>query len=182
MFALLGCAGNTELITKKPKAAATITQLNTLRPPGAQQIEDKAAPGPLTAKTEAPECVPNKDILPGTDLSPKVDDVRAAAIEELLKRIATCQPLLYYHDGIVFANKENLLPARTAGYYHEYTLAIPGRKIGDSPEVVNVGTQTFTTGEIFSPRGPERIIVGSENELFYTPDHYSHFVELHIVR
>ncbi|OGR44807.1 MAG: hypothetical protein A2X35_05790 [Elusimicrobia bacterium GWA2_61_42] len=147
---------------------------------------DPAAKAPpsrtVSARTEAPPCVPTKAILPGTDFLPRVtDEVRTAAIKDLLTKIAACRPLPYDHDGIVFGNREGLLEPRPRGYYREYTLPIPGRDIGDAPVPVNVGTQTFTTGDITSPRGPERLVIGGGERIFYTPDHYAHFVELRIV-
>ncbi len=154
VFILAGCAGNTGSPSEKRTAAA-----------GGAEV-----------------CIPNKNILPGTGLLPKVDDVRESVIRELLVKAAACLPSSYEHDGIVFQNREDFLPRRALGYYHEYTLAVPGRNIGDKPVAVTVGTQPFMTGAISSPRGPERIITGVAGEIYYTPDHYAHFVELRIVR
>jgi ribonuclease T1 len=56
-------------------------------------------------------------------------------------------------DGIVFENREHLLPSEPTGYYHEYTVPTPG-----SPD-----------------RGARRIITGSAGELYYTDDHYRSF-------
>ena len=62
-------------------------------------------------------------------------------------------PFPYDRDGIVFENREGLLPAEPSGYYHEYTVPTPGA--GD--------------------RGARRIIVGSAGELYWTDDHYRSF-------
>jgi ribonuclease T1 len=67
--------------------------------------------------------------------------------------IAAGGPFPYRQDGIVFQNREGLLPRRPAGYYHEYTVDTPG-----SPD-----------------RGPRRIIAGSQGERYYTDDHYASF-------
>lgn len=134
------------------------------------------------AVPEAPPCVPSAELLPGKGLSPAVDAAHEAAIDGLLARIAACVPLHYEHDAIIFGNREGLLPPRPYGYYREYTLAIPGRKIGDAPIEVRVGTWTLTTGDITSVRGPERLVIGGGKEIFYSPDHYVHFAELKIVR
>ena len=181
LLALSGCAGGDGEMAGRGKAPA-LSRPDPAGSAASRPAGSRSAPGLSAAVTEAPACAPNKDILPGTDLAPKFDPVRTAAIKELLEKISACRPLLYEHDGIIFANREGLLPESAAGYYHEYTLAVPGRKTGDSPAAVVIGTQTFATGAIFSPRGPERIIVGGGNELYYTPDHYAHFLELHIVR
>jgi ribonuclease T1 len=137
---------------------------------------------PRSGAPEAPPCVSSAAILPGGGFSPEVDAVHAAAISELLEKVAACVPLHYEHDAIIFGNREGLLPPRPYGYYREYTLAIPGRKIGDAPITVRVGTWTLTTGDITSPRGPERLVIGGGKEIFYSPDHYVHFAELKIVR
>jgi ribonuclease T1 len=56
-------------------------------------------------------------------------------------------------DGVVFGNREGLLPARPRGYYREYTVRTPGAR----------------------DRGPRRIVVGQRGELYYTEDHYRTF-------
>jgi len=62
-------------------------------------------------------------------------------------------PFPYDRDGIVFENREGLLPGHPSGYYHEYTVPTPGA--GD--------------------RGARRIITGSAGELYWTDDHYRSF-------
>ena len=62
-------------------------------------------------------------------------------------------PFPYDRDGIVFENREGLLPAEASGYYHEYTVPTPGA----------------------SDRGARRIIEGSGGELYWTDDHYRTF-------
>ncbi|GAA0317150.1 hypothetical protein GCM10010302_65250 [Streptomyces polychromogenes] len=63
-------------------------------------------------------------------------------------------PFPYSQDGVVFQNRERVLPAQTAGYYHEYTVITPG-----SPT-----------------RGARRIVTGNQyREDYYTADHYATF-------
>jgi ribonuclease T1 len=62
-------------------------------------------------------------------------------------------PFPYDRDGVVFENREGLLPDKSSGYYHEYTVPTPGA----------------------SDRGARRIIVGSGGELYWTDDHYRSF-------
>ncbi|WP_410671083.1 ribonuclease domain-containing protein [Amycolatopsis sp. cmx-4-68] len=57
------------------------------------------------------------------------------------------------NDGVVFDNREGILPACASGYYHEYTVPTPGS----------------------STRGTRRIVTGSGGEYFYTGDHYATF-------
>jgi len=58
------------------------------------------------------------------------------------------------NDAAVFENQQNLLPAKRAGYYHEYTVPTPGS----------------------ADRGPRRLVTGAAKELYYTGDHYKSFV------
>lgn len=63
-------------------------------------------------------------------------------------------PFPYEQDGTVFQNREGLLPGRSTGYYHEYTVVTP-----DSPT-----------------RGARRIVTGEQvEEDYYTADHYASF-------
>jgi ribonuclease T1 len=57
------------------------------------------------------------------------------------------------NDGVVFTNRQRILPACAASYYHEYTVPTPG-----APN-----------------RGARRIVTGNGGEYFYTPDHYVTF-------
>jgi ribonuclease T1 len=63
-------------------------------------------------------------------------------------------PFPHARDGIVFGNREGLLPRQPRGYYHEYTVP--------TPEARN--------------RGARRIIAGGVGgEYWYTADHYRSF-------
>jgi ribonuclease T1 len=66
-------------------------------------------------------------------------------------------PFRYSRDGVVFGNREKLLPVQPGGYYHEYTVPTPG-----------------TTN-----RGARRIICGGPAKApaacWYTDDHYVSF-------
>ena len=65
-------------------------------------------------------------------------------------------PFPYARDGIPFGNREGLLPPEPPGYYREYTVKTPGVRT----------------------RGARRIIAGAGGELYYTEDHYNHFVRI----
>lgn len=130
-----------------------------------------------------PPCVPSQALTPGTAFVPRVsDERRIRAINDLLAKLAVCTPLPYKNDGIIHSDIHATLPTKPAGFYKEYTLIIPGRKTGDGPEAVKIGDQTFMTGEVLSPRGPERLMIGDNREVYYTPDHYKTFVRLNIAR
>jgi ribonuclease T1 len=70
-----------------------------------------------------------------------------------LGRIHAGGPHPYARDGMVFRNRERLLPARRTGYYREYTVPTPGAR----------------------DRGARRIVAGKVGEFYYTDDHYRSF-------
>ena len=72
---------------------------------------------------------------------------------ETLRLIKRGGPFPYAKDGTVFNNREGLLPARSRGYYREYTVQAPGVR----------------------DRGARRIIAGGPGEYYYTDDHYASF-------
>lgn len=67
-------------------------------------------------------------------------------------------PFPYEKDGVVFGNRERLLPRQARGYYREYTVKTPGAR----------------------DRGARRIVCGGEEPsrplaCYYTADHYASF-------
>lgn len=66
-------------------------------------------------------------------------------------------PFSYEKDGVVFGNRERLLPSQKRGYYREYTVKTPGSR----------------------DRGARRIVCGGKpaapDACYYTADHYSSF-------
>jgi ribonuclease T1 len=60
-------------------------------------------------------------------------------------------------DGVVFGNRERLLPAQKRGYYREYTVTTPGAR----------------------DRGARRIVCGgppkAPDSCYYSADHYASF-------
>jgi ribonuclease T1 len=66
-------------------------------------------------------------------------------------------PFEFEKDGVVFGNRERLLPSHKRGFYREYTVKTPG-----SPS-----------------RGQRRIVCGgaprSPDACYYTADHYASF-------
>ena len=62
-------------------------------------------------------------------------------------------PYAHSQDGSVFENREGILPRKAQGYYREYTVETPGT----------------------SDRGPRRIVMGSNSEMYYTDDYYTTF-------
>jgi ribonuclease T1 len=74
-----------------------------------------------------------------------------------LNLIAAGGPYPYEKDGIVFGNRERLLPAHRRGYYHEYTVPTPRAR--------NRGARRIVCG------GPLQRI----DNCFYSDDHYTSF-------
>jgi ribonuclease T1 len=66
-------------------------------------------------------------------------------------------PFATEKDGVVFGNRERLLPLKSRGYYREYTVPTPG----------------------LSHRGVKRIVCGGEKTrpevCYFTSDHYASF-------
>ena len=62
-------------------------------------------------------------------------------------------PFPHDRDGIVFGNREKLLPLRERDWYREYTVPTPGAR----------------------NRGARRIVVALSGEFYYTDDHYASF-------
>jgi ribonuclease T1 len=94
----------------------------------------------------------------GADAGPAtITTVSASALpteaRDVIALIDRGGPFPYDRDGIVFENRERLLPAEAVGYYHEYTVPTPGS----------------------SDRGARRLISGSSGELYWTDDHYRSF-------
>ena len=79
----------------------------------------------------------------------------ARAVEQAVRRGG---PFAFPKDGIVFANRERLLPAQPRGFYREYTVATPGASDRGGRRIVCGGTR---------PTAPQAC--------YYTADHYSSF-------
>ncbi len=79
----------------------------------------------------------------------------------VLVQIRSGGPFRYERDGVVFGNRERLLPQKARGYYHEYTVPTPGAR----------------------NRGARRIVCGGSNKqdpvvCYYTADHYQSFARI----
>lgn len=79
-------------------------------------------------------------------------------ISATLARISRGEKFPHRNDGSIFQNREKRLPKQKRGYYHEYVHPTQGRK---------------------GP-GAQRIIIGLEKDVFYTPDHYKSFQRVNL--
>ncbi len=66
-------------------------------------------------------------------------------------------PFPFDKDGVVFGNRERLLPLQKRGYYREYTVPTPGARDRGAKRIVCGGTATLP------------------NACFYSADHYASF-------
>ena len=81
-----------------------------------------------------------------------------AEAQQTERLIRSGGPFPYEKDGIVFGNREQLLPREPRGFYREYTVRTPGSRDRGARRIVCGGRQ---------PREPEAC--------FYTEDHYASF-------
>jgi ribonuclease T1 len=77
-------------------------------------------------------------------------------VRETLHLIQQGGPFPYPRDGVVFSNREHMLPQQPRGYYHEYTVKTPGAR----------------------NRGARRIVCGPLTECYYSGDHYRTFLRI----
>jgi ribonuclease T1 len=94
--------------------------------------------------------------VPGSTDTVAVAQLPPEAVKTL-NLIAAGGPYPYEKDGVVFGNRERLLPSRQRGYYHEYTVP--------TPRAHN--------------RGARRIVCGGQlrrtDNCYYSDDHYASF-------
>ncbi len=161
--ALTGCEALVTLVTPTPIAAPSAAPTWTASAPTASaptvaatgtpagQPAPSATRPPATPTRPAGPVIPTP--LPGDRFLTISFDRLTPEARDTIRLIARGGPFPYRQDGVVFENRERLLPAKASGYYHEYTVETPG-----SPD-----------------RGARRIITGGQGELYYTSDHYASF-------
>ncbi|HCJ51766.1 MAG: hypothetical protein COS43_05895 [Gallionellales bacterium CG03_land_8_20_14_0_80_55_15] len=101
-------------------------------------VQNQSKPGQLDPASGLPVIALN-------ELPPEARDT--------LRAIKQGGPFAFDRDGVVFGNRERVLPNHPRGYYHEYTVTTPGVRT----------------------RGARRIITGAPVEYYYTADHYQSF-------
>jgi ribonuclease T1 len=79
---------------------------------------------------------------------------------DVLAQVRKGGPFAYERDGVVFGNREGLLPRHPRGYYHEYTVPTPGAR--------NRGARRIVCG------GPK----AAPSVCYYTADHYNSFARI----
>jgi len=167
---VLGSAGCARSATPTPPSRAGATPTVAVATAAAVSTPE-ARPTATSAPQARPIATPSRSPVAGPTAAPipgglaiatpsagdrmptvRVDRLPPEA-HDTIRLIARNGPFPYRQDGVVFENRERLLPAKATGYYHEYTVKTPG-----SPD-----------------RGARRLIRGGQNELYYTDDHYDSF-------
>ncbi len=78
--------------------------------------------------------------------------------QDMMRLIAAGGPFKYDKDGVVFGNRERILPAKNRGFYREYTVKTPSERTRGARRIVCGGLK---------PAAPEAC--------YYTDDHYASF-------
>ncbi len=112
---------------------------------------DKSTP---SEKLESTSLIIEKQTI--RDLNGRIVYKGPIDLRPTLDRIERGEENRHRNDGTSFQNRENRLPRKPLGYYKEYVHP--------------------TKGE-YGP-GPQRIIIGKEGEVWYTPDHYKTFKKI----
>jgi ribonuclease T1 len=81
-----------------------------------------------------------------------------AEAQAVHRQIHSGGPFAYSKDGMVFGNRERLLPREPRGYYREYTVSTPGSRDRGARRIVCGGRE---------PKAP--------SACYYTADHYNSF-------
>ena len=81
-----------------------------------------------------------------------------APAQETHRLVHAGGPFPYAKDGVVFGNRERLLPRKNRGFYREYTVKTPGARNRGARRLICGGTP---------PTAPE--------VCYYTDDHYASF-------
>ena len=148
--------------TRTPKARATPTYTPKARVTPTYTPKARATPT-RTAKARVTPTRTAKALATATPRAQGVSGLPTIRYQDLPKQaretIALIEkggPFPFERDGIVFQNREQLLPRQRSGYYREYTVITPGSR----------------------DRGERRIIAGAGGELYYSDDHYESFKEV----
>lgn len=130
------------------------TQINQTQASQASTVETQSSATPTAARSSIRPA--------GTDAASGLPWMNISSLptpgQQTYRLIRSGGPFPYSRDGAVFQNRERILPGRSRGAYHEYTVKTPGS----------------------SDRGARRIIcatppVSTGPECYYTEDHYASF-------
>ncbi len=153
LLSVVGCAMTGSALPAATQAA-TISAADSSAQAVGSSLEKRKTPTPTPRPRQTPRATPTRAGPARVDGLPViyVDQLPREA-RDTLRLIERDGPFPYDKDGAVFQNREGILPSRPRGYYHEYTVITPRE----------------------NDRGARRIVTGSDDELYYTDDHYDSF-------
>lgn len=148
-----------EMLAQRGTASATATATATATAIAAAQRKATATPARSTRVTPTvlaknPYLIRNVKIYDlNGNLAYRGDIDLKPTVDRIAKGIEDPHP----NDGAVFGNRERRLPRQSdRNYYHEYVIRTKG----------------------ISGPGPQRLIMGKQGEIYYTPDHYETFIRV----
>lgn len=141
--------------------AATLLLLTACHAPAQTQATQTQAAQTQTTQAQAKQITlprtSTAPALPRTDAQSKLPWISLTGLppqgQQTYKLIVRGGPFPYARDGVAYQNREDVLPRRSRGTYHEYTVKTPGS----------------------SDRGARRIVCAAVPECYYTADHYASF-------
>jgi|GEM_PF-525905 len=163
LFGLSACDDTTTLqesITPTSVQEETVLVQETIPQEEAAPTQEETIPAQEIPPMQ--EATPVQETPPVQEATSTLETVSVQQLppeaQQTLKLIYQSGPFPYDRDGIVFGNREKLLPLQPNGYYREYTVPTPGAK----------------------NRGARRIVCGGEkpsapDRCYYTGDHYLSF-------
>lgn len=169
-----GGGRSVEFFSTHPNPENRLERIEALvreRGSGGERAEDRwrarvlgqAAPPTDDAPTAGDTTAPGPTEERPAERAPATDDGQQATGASLppearltLELIDEGGPFPFDRDGVVFENREGLLPAKPRGYYREYTVKTPGERT----------------------RGARRIVAGEKGERYYSGDHYRSFTRV----
>jgi ribonuclease T1 len=141
---LIGCSGQPQS-SSAAQSSASVAQTS---------VAQTTAAVPRRRQTQVPQ---TQAVQTGRDPVSGLEWVALSTLpreaQSTYRLILAGGPFPYSRDGVVFQNREGVLPRRSRGSYHEYTVRTPGS----------------------SDRGARRIVCAALPECYYTDDHYDSF-------
>jgi ribonuclease T1 len=143
-------------------AAVVAVLLLVMLVPGGGGADDAPDAGPWTTASEPAAVTPGGSSssdtssvsdTPASDLARVAESRLPREAADTLALVRAGGPYPYEQDDGVFGNRERLLPRQPRGYYREYTVETPGAR----------------------DRGPRRLVVGEDGDIYWTTDHYASF-------
>ena len=145
---ILGAFGYLQLDGKQPTADGATPDSSAADTSNSTSSESQPA------DTSTPETRPSDAATPTPARHAWVEGPNGRLdIAPTLERIERGEKHPHRNDGSVFQNRERRLPGKPRGYYREFVHPTPGS----------------------SGPGAQRVVIGDDRDVWYTPDHYETF-------